>query len=66
MEKSFLLFVPTSAWLMMRVFMSVFLFACGATVRKKTGLSDNKMQGIVYNLKKQGKIKSERKVYVKA
>jgi len=50
----------------MRVFMSVFLFAYGATVRKKTGLSDNKMQGIVYNLKRQGKIKSERKVYVKA
>jgi len=38
-----------------------------ATLKKKTGFKDHKIHNIVYNLKKQGKIKSEQKgVYLKA
>jgi len=38
-----------------------------ATLRKKTGFNDNKMRGIVYRLKKQGKIKKGgRGIYMKA
>jgi len=38
-----------------------------ATLIKKTGLKDNNIRTILYRLKKQGKIKSERKgIYVKA
>ncbi|MCK4788531.1 MAG: hypothetical protein KAV87_32620, partial [Desulfobacteraceae bacterium] len=36
-------------------------------LRKKTGLEGRKIRDIIYRLKKQGKIKSERKgIYVKA
>jgi predicted nucleotidyltransferase len=36
------------------------------TLRKKTGINDNNMRGIVYRLQKQGKIKSAgRGIYVK-
>ena len=38
-----------------------------ATLKKKTGIKDNVLLNAVYQLKKQGKIKSERKgFYVKA
>ena len=38
-----------------------------ATLIKKTGLKDNNIRTILYRLKKEGKIKSERKgIYVKA
>ena len=37
------------------------------TIKKKTGFDDKKIHNIIYKLKKQGKIKSEKKgVYVKA
>ena len=38
-----------------------------ATLKKKTGFSDNNLRTIIYRLRKQGKIKSERRgFYVKA
>ncbi len=38
-----------------------------AVLKKKTGFADHKIHTIIYNLKKQGKIKSEKKgVYLKA
>ena len=38
-----------------------------STLKKKTGFADHKIHTIIYNLKKQGKIKSVgRGVYVKA
>ena len=38
-----------------------------ATLRKMTGIDDNKMRGIVFRLKKTGKIKNDgRGVYLKA